>query len=182
MLLRAKITRALLAVLPFFLLGRHYANDCPCIAGITGFNVANGECHMLAMHRTTVLFLLASSMMRAQLVLENPKHLDVPEQQAQVLFLTTARVLGEFGAVIVVSGAVAGRTQTLTLFIQDSIENLNTTGAYAGAVILALIALVVLTVLGADSEGRKAKWRSPSDRSPSDSEMPLLSTTSTSMR
>jgi sulfate transport system permease protein len=95
--------------------------------------------------------------------------------------LTTARVLGEFGAVIVVSGAVAGRTQTLTLFIQDGIDNLNTTGAYAGAVILALIALVVLTVLGADSEGRKAKWRSPSRQSPSDSEMPLLSTTSTSM-
>ena len=95
--------------------------------------------------------------------------------------LTTARVLGEFGAVIVVSGAVAGRTQTLTLFIQDGIDNLNTTGAYAGAVILALIALVVLTVLGADSEGRKAKWRSPSHQSPSDSEMQLLSTTSTSM-
>ncbi|HEX4218440.1 MAG TPA: sulfate ABC transporter permease subunit [Acidimicrobiales bacterium] len=92
--------------------------------------------------------------------------------------LTTARVLGEFGAVVIVSGAIAGRTQTLTLFIQDSIDNLNPVGAYAGAVILALIALVVLTVLGADSEGRKAKWRSPSDQSPSDSEMPSPSTTS----
>jgi sulfate transport system permease protein len=95
--------------------------------------------------------------------------------------LTTARVLGEFGAVIVVSGAIAGRTQTLTLFISDSIDNLNTTAAYAGAVILALIALVVLTVLGADSEGRSATWRSPSHRSPSDSETPSPSTTSTSM-
>jgi sulfate transport system permease protein len=95
--------------------------------------------------------------------------------------LTTARVLGEFGAVVVVSGAIAGRTQTLTLFIQDGIDNLNTTGAYAGAVILALIALVVLTVLGADSEGRKPKWQSASDRSPSDSVTPSLSTTSTSM-
>ncbi|HEX4245706.1 MAG TPA: sulfate ABC transporter permease subunit [Acidimicrobiales bacterium] len=92
--------------------------------------------------------------------------------------LTTARVLGEFGAVVIVSGAIAGRTQTLTLFIQDSIDNLNPVGAYAGAVILALIALVVLTVLGADSEGRKAKWRSKSDQSPSDSETPLPSTTS----
>ncbi len=45
------------------------------------------------MHGTAVLFLLASSLMRAQLVLENPKHLDVPEQQAQVLFLTTNRVV-----------------------------------------------------------------------------------------
>ena len=48
---------------------------------------------MFAVHPTTVLLLLASSLMRAQLVLENPKHLDVPEKQAQVLFLTTARVL-----------------------------------------------------------------------------------------
>jgi hypothetical protein len=45
------------------------------------------------------LFLLASSLMRAQLVLENPKHLDVPEQQAQVLFLATNRALeAEFHA------------------------------------------------------------------------------------
>jgi sulfate transport system permease protein len=92
--------------------------------------------------------------------------------------LTTARVLGEFGAVVVVSGAIAGKTQTLTLFIQDSIDNLNPVGAYAGAVILAILALVVLTVLGADREGRKAKWRSPSDQSPSDSETPSPSTTS----
>jgi sulfate transport system permease protein len=95
--------------------------------------------------------------------------------------LTTARVLGEFGAVVVVSGAIAGKTQTLTLFIQDSIDNLNPVGAYAGAVILAIIALVVLTVLGGDREGRKAKWRSPSNQSPSDSEMPSLSTTSVLM-
>ncbi len=92
--------------------------------------------------------------------------------------LTTARVLGEFGAVVIVSGAIAGKTQTLTLFIQDSIDNLNPVGAYAGAVILAIIALVVLTVLGADSEGRRSTWRSRSDQSPSDSEMPLPSTTS----
>ena len=78
--------------------------------------------------------------------------------------LTTARVLGEFGAVVIVSGAIAGKTQTLTLFIQDSIDNLNPVGAYAGAVILAIIALVVLTVLGADSEGRRSTWRSRSDQ------------------
>jgi sulfate transport system permease protein len=96
--------------------------------------------------------------------------------------LTTARVLGEFGAVVVVSGAIAGRTQTLTLFISDGVENLNLVGAYAGAVILALIALAVLAILGAghddlDTEGRKPKWRSRSDQSPSDLEVPLLSTT-----
>lgn len=96
--------------------------------------------------------------------------------------LTTARVLGEFGAVVVVSGAIVGRTQTLTLFIEDGVENLDTVGAYAGAVILAIIALVVLAILGADrKEGRRQPWRSPSDPSQSDSEMQLLLTTSPSM-
>jgi sulfate transport system permease protein len=97
--------------------------------------------------------------------------------------LTTARVLGEFGAVVVVSGAIAGKTQTLTLFIDTSIGNLNTVGAYAGAVILALIALLVLAIVGRniDKERRKQTWRSTSDPSPSDSEAPLPSTTSASM-
>jgi sulfate transport system permease protein len=93
--------------------------------------------------------------------------------------LTTARVLGEFGGVIVVSGNIAGRTQTLTLFISDSIENLNPVGAYAGAVILALLALVVLVVLGKDEE-RRTPWRSRSEQSPSDLEELSLSTTSAS--
>ncbi len=61
--------------------------------------------------------------------------------------LTTARVLGEFGAVAIVSGAIAGKTQTLTLFISDSIDNLDPQAAYTGAVALCLSALLVLTVL-----------------------------------
>ena len=39
--------------------------------------------------------------------------------------LTTARVLGEFGAVSVVSGRIAGETQTLPLFVQKHYENFN---------------------------------------------------------
>ncbi|HMD44632.1 MAG TPA: sulfate ABC transporter permease subunit [Acidimicrobiales bacterium] len=93
--------------------------------------------------------------------------------------LTTARVLGEFGAVVIVSGAVAGRTQTMTLFIADSIENLNPVGAYAGSVILALLALGVLAGLSRNRpEERRQRWPSRSEPSPSDSELPLLSTTS----
>lgn len=93
--------------------------------------------------------------------------------------LTTARVLGEFGAVSVVSGAIAGKTETLTLFINDSIENLDPTGAYAGSVILALVALVVLLVLGSRRpERRQARWRSRFDQSASASATPSLSTTS----
>jgi sulfate transport system permease protein len=95
--------------------------------------------------------------------------------------LTTARVLGEFGAVVLVSGSIEGRTQTLTLFISDSVGNLDLTGAYAAAVILALIALAVLAIVGGgDKQGRKQRWPSPSPPSPSVSETPLLSTTSTS--
>jgi sulfate transport system permease protein len=104
--------------------------------------------------------------------------------------LTTARVIGEFGAVAVVSGLVAGRTDTMTLFIQDGVENLQLVSAYAGAVVLALVALAVLAVVGSGRrepgarptraqrrEGRRSPWPSPSDPSPSDSEEPLLSTT-----
>src|SRR5205085_10320575 len=42
---------------------------------------------------TSVLLLAASFAARAQLTVENPRHLDFPEQQAQVLFMTTNRVL-----------------------------------------------------------------------------------------
>jgi len=94
----------------------------------------------------------------------------------------TTRVIGEFGAVAVVSGLVVGRTETMTLFIQDGVENLDLVAAYAGAVILALVALGVLALVGADrrettTERRKPRWRSRSGPSPSDSELPLLSTT-----
>jgi sulfate transport system permease protein len=100
--------------------------------------------------------------------------------------LTTARVLGEFGAVAVVSGAIAGKTQTMTLFISDRIENLDPVGAYTGAVILAAVAFGVLAVLntdgrrperGARKAERRGAWRSPSDRSRSGSETQSLSTT-----
>lgn len=84
--------------------------------------------------------------------------------------LTTARVLGEFGGVVIVSGSIIGRTQTLTLFIESSIENLNPVGAYVGAVILALLSLVVLVVLGTHHEGKDHRWRSPSGQSPNGSE------------
>lgn len=60
------------------------------------------------------------------------------------VLLTNARAMGEFGAVAVVSGNVAGLTQTLPLFIEDAYKNYNTESAYAAAVILGLLALVTL--------------------------------------
>jgi sulfate/thiosulfate transport system permease protein len=61
--------------------------------------------------------------------------------------LTTARALGEFGAVSVVSGRIVGRTETLTLRVENAYENFNTTGAYAISVLLALLAILTLVAM-----------------------------------
>jgi sulfate/thiosulfate transport system permease protein len=61
--------------------------------------------------------------------------------------LTTARALGEFGAVSIVSGRVEGQTQTLPLYVQNRFENFDSTGAYAAAVVLALLALGTLLAM-----------------------------------
>jgi sulfate transport system permease protein len=61
--------------------------------------------------------------------------------------LTTARCLGEYGAVAVVSGSIQGKTQTATLAVQDSYENLNLAGAYGIALVLAAVALGVLALM-----------------------------------
>lgn len=58
--------------------------------------------------------------------------------------LTTARALGEFGAVSIVSGRLEGQTQTLPLYVQDRFESFDAAGAYAAAVVLALIAFATL--------------------------------------
>jgi sulfate transport system permease protein len=61
--------------------------------------------------------------------------------------LTTARVLGEFGAVSVVSGNISGETQTLPLFVEKNYENFNLPGAFGASVLLALLALAVLLAM-----------------------------------
>jgi len=61
--------------------------------------------------------------------------------------LTTARALGEFGAVSIVSGRIEGQTQTLPLYVQDRFENFDSTGAYTAAVVLASLALVTLLLM-----------------------------------
>jgi sulfate transport system permease protein len=63
------------------------------------------------------------------------------------MVLTTARCLGEFGAVSVVSGRLAGETESLTLYVQDQYQSFDTTGAYATAVVLALLAMGTLLLL-----------------------------------
>jgi sulfate/thiosulfate transport system permease protein len=73
--------------------------------------------------------------------------------------LTTARALGEFGAVSVVSGRIEGQTQTLPLYVQDRFENFDPTGAYAAAVVLALLAMG--TLLAMNLLTRRTRSRTP---------------------
>jgi sulfate transport system permease protein len=79
--------------------------------------------------------------------------------------LTTARSLGEFGAVAIVSGGIAGRTQTLTQYVQASYENFDQTGAYGASVLLAgcaILTLLLMTMVrprGEASEIKQARGR-----------------------
>jgi sulfate transport system permease protein len=61
--------------------------------------------------------------------------------------LTTARCLGEYGAVAVVSGHLEGQTETATLRVQDEYENFNLAGAYGISIVLAVISVVVLMAM-----------------------------------
>jgi sulfate/thiosulfate transport system permease protein len=73
--------------------------------------------------------------------------------------LTTARALGEFGAVSVVSGKLSGQTETATLYVENRFQRFDETGAYAASVVLALLALVTLLAMNVikPKEAREAK-------------------------
>lgn len=58
--------------------------------------------------------------------------------------LTVARSLGEFGAVLVVSGNVIGHTQTATLYIEEGVESFHPEGAYAASLALAAVSFILL--------------------------------------
>jgi sulfate transport system permease protein len=61
--------------------------------------------------------------------------------------LTTARAIGEFGAVSVVSGRIAGQTQTMTLLVEQRFQNFDISGAYAASALLGVIAIATLLVM-----------------------------------
>jgi sulfate/thiosulfate transport system permease protein len=61
--------------------------------------------------------------------------------------LTTARALGEFGAVSIVSGKLSGRTETLPLRVEERFQSFDLTGAYAAAIVLALLAVATLLAM-----------------------------------
>jgi sulfate transport system permease protein len=61
--------------------------------------------------------------------------------------LTFARAMGEFGAVLVVSGNVSGLTETAPLFIYRALDERNTVGAFAMAVVLAVFSFLLLLAM-----------------------------------
>ncbi len=60
------------------------------------------------------------------------------------VLLCNARAMGEFGAVSVVSGHIRGLTNTLPLQVETTYNEYNSVGAFAGASILAGLAIVTL--------------------------------------
>jgi len=61
--------------------------------------------------------------------------------------LTTARCLGEYGAVAVVSGRTQGQTETATLRVEERYDSFDLAGAYAISLVLAATAVVVLVAM-----------------------------------
>ncbi len=72
--------------------------------------------------------------------------------------LSLARSLGEFGAVRVVSGSVAGRSQTLTLFVNDSYQQFGPAAeqdAFTAAFALMVVCVLLIVVIA---------WLRPKER------------------
>jgi sulfate/thiosulfate transport system permease protein len=61
--------------------------------------------------------------------------------------LSTARALGEIGAVLIVSGAIQGRTETATLYVLRAIEERQEAAGYLVALTLALASIVLLAAI-----------------------------------
>ena len=61
--------------------------------------------------------------------------------------LSLARSLGEFGAVKIVAGNIAGRTQTATLVVEQTYQDFQQDTAYATSFILAFIAVTCIIIV-----------------------------------
>ena len=60
--------------------------------------------------------------------------------------LCTARAMGEFGAVSVISGHLRGVTNTLPLHVEILYNEFNTTAAFAVSSLLVIMAVVILVI------------------------------------
>ena len=78
--------------------------------------------------------------------------------------LTVARSLGEFGALTVVAGGVAGESQTLTLLVHARyIDDHNVFGAYAASTVLMGLALITLVLMTPAAEETRMITVEPRD-------------------
>jgi len=76
-------------------------------------------------------------------------HVTLPSVKWGLLYgiiLCNARAMGEFGAVSVVSGHIAGLTDTMPLRVEKLYQEYNSAGAFTVASLLALLALATLAV------------------------------------
>jgi sulfate/thiosulfate transport system permease protein len=62
------------------------------------------------------------------------------------IILTTARAMGEYGAIAVVSSNLIGSTQTLTLYVEGAYRNYDSQSAFAASVVLAGLAAFTLVI------------------------------------
>ena len=77
------------------------------------------------------------------------RHVTVPNIKwglAYGIILCNARAMGEFGAVYVVSGHIAGKTDTMPLRIEKLFQEFNLEGSYAVASVLTLLAILTLII------------------------------------
>jgi sulfate transport system permease protein len=85
-------------------------------------------------------------------------HVTLPSAKWGLLYgiiLCNARAMGEFGAVSIVSGHIAGRTDTLPLRVEKLYHEYNAPAAFAVASLLALLALLTLAIKS------WLEWRTP---------------------
>jgi sulfate transport system permease protein len=61
--------------------------------------------------------------------------------------LTTARSIGEIGAVLVVSGQITGQTETATLYVLRAFDQFQDAQGYVVALTLALVSIVLLVLI-----------------------------------
>ena len=73
------------------------------------------------------------------------------------IVLCTARAMGEFGAVSVISGHLRGKTNTLPLHVEILYNEFNTTAAFAVSSILVMLAVLILiirSIVGREKRGK----------------------------
>ena len=86
-------------------------------------------------------------------------HITLPNVKWALIYgvvLCTARAMGEFGAVSVISGHIRGLTNTLPLHIEILYNEYNIVAAFSVAILLLIMSLVVL-LLRQWSESRLTK-------------------------